>query len=177
MESSLSLLDISDDSKNKLGTKFSNVFINNLNKKEHISYQDRIFSKKLKSTKNFLKDNPNLFFTSADKGNVTVCLEKNTYVEKMTNLLFDPPTYTVVKRNPLNMLKNNTSKVLKNLNDNEFLSIKYHNNDLTFFNTELSRAYGLPKIHKQNTPLRPIISLVNSPTYLLSKLFVQSVKK
>ena len=29
--------------------------------------------------------------------------------------------------------------------------------------------YGLPKIHKPNVPLRPIVSFMQSPTYQLSK--------
>ena len=29
--------------------------------------------------------------------------------------------------------------------------------------------YGLPKLHKNNIPLRPIVSTVGSPTYKLSK--------
>ena len=29
--------------------------------------------------------------------------------------------------------------------------------------------YGLPKVHKEGIPLRPIVSFVNSPTYALSK--------
>ena len=32
--------------------------------------------------------------------------------------------------------------------------------------------YGLPKVHKPGTPLRPIVSFVNSPTYALSKHLV-----
>ena len=32
-----------------------------------------------------------------------------------------------------------------------------------------AKFYGLPKIHKENIPLRPIVSLPGSPTYLLSK--------
>ena len=31
------------------------------------------------------------------------------------------------------------------------------------------RIYGLAKIHKQNTPLRPIVSTIGSPTYQLAK--------
>ena len=31
------------------------------------------------------------------------------------------------------------------------------------------RLYGLPKIHKANIPLRPIVSIIGSPTYALSK--------
>ena len=29
--------------------------------------------------------------------------------------------------------------------------------------------YGIPKVHKEGIPLRPIVSFVNSPTYALSK--------
>ena len=31
------------------------------------------------------------------------------------------------------------------------------------------RLYGLPKIHKANVPLRPIVACINSPCYNLSK--------
>nr|VZI19092.1 unnamed protein product [Spirometra erinaceieuropaei] len=35
--------------------------------------------------------------------------------------------------------------------------------------TALARFYGLPKIHKPNVPLRPIVALKGSPTYNLAK--------
>ena len=31
------------------------------------------------------------------------------------------------------------------------------------------RFYGLPKVHKEDYPLRPIVSAISSPTYNLSK--------
>ena len=31
------------------------------------------------------------------------------------------------------------------------------------------QIYGLPKIHKENTPLRPIVAAIGSPTYRLAK--------
>ena len=34
------------------------------------------------------------------------------------------------------------------------------------------KIYGLPKVHKVNLPLRPIIAFVESPTYNLSKLLI-----
>ena len=37
--------------------------------------EDRNFSNKLKVTKQFLINNPDIFFTNADKGNLTVCLK------------------------------------------------------------------------------------------------------
>ena len=53
---------------------------------------------------------------------------------------------------------------------------KFHNNQLTLINTVLAKCYGLPKIHKQDIPLRPIISLINSPTHFLDKILYDELK-
>ena len=37
------------------------------------------------------------------------------------------------------------------------------------------RFYGLPKIHKTDVPLRPIVSFINSPTYNLSKFLANII--
>ena len=137
-----------------------------------------MFSNKLKITKNFLKTNPDIFFTSADKGNLTICLNKYEYYTKMLNLLSDRSTYKLLekKKNPLKKLQDNTYEILKSLNDNDFLKYKHHNNQLTLTSTVLARCYGLPKIHKKDVPLRLIISLINSPTYFLAKILYEELK-
>ena len=38
------------------------------------------------------------------------------------------------------------------------------------------KLYGLPKIHKVNIPLRPIVSFCSSPTYELSKYLARILK-
>ena len=50
--------------------------MHNFNKDTHISMEDRNFANKLNVTKQFLKNNPDIFVTNADKGNLTVCLKK-----------------------------------------------------------------------------------------------------
>ena len=94
----------------------------------------------------------------------------------MLELLSDQNTYINVNRNPLSKLRLDTKKILNNLNNNEFLSHRYHKNQLTLTHTTLAKVYGLPKIHKENAPLRPIISLVNSPTHLLTKIIYNELK-
>ena len=32
--------------------------------------------------------------------------------------------------------------------------------------------YGLPKIHRENCPMRPVVSCVDTPTYFLAKTFM-----
>ena len=41
----------------------------------------------------------------------------------------------------------------------------------------MPRIYGLPKIHKENFPLRPVVSLINTPTYNMSKTFANIFKE
>ena len=176
VESSLLSLDINSDLKNEIREKVTNNIMHNFNKDANISMEDRNFANKLKVTKQFLKNNPDIFFTNADKGNLTVCLKKSTYNTKMTDLLSNTSTYISITRNPLKKLQSSTSNILKRLNDNEFLKYKFHNNQLTLTNTVLTKCYDLPKIHKQHTPLRPIISLINSPTHFLAKILYDELK-
>ncbi|XP_043469746.1 uncharacterized protein LOC122503318 [Leptopilina heterotoma] len=176
LEFCLSKVDIDENSKNTLRGKFSDVLSNNLKNKNSLTNQDKSFSKKLNITKTFLKNNPELFFTPADKGNVTVLLKKTDYNQKMTNMFTDTTTYELIKKNPIKKLIKNTSSILKYLNENEFLDKVYHPNQLTLTDTVLAKAYGLPKIHKENVPLRPIISLINSPTHFLAKILYNSLK-
>ena len=131
---------------------------------------------KLAIAKNFLKQNPDIFFTNSDKGNVTVCMNRNDYNAKMYQLLLDSSTYIKIIKNPLNKLQKNTSNILKKLNSEGLLKYKYHNNSLTLTNTVLAKGYGLPKIHKPNAPLRTIISLINSPTHFLAKVLYDELK-
>ena len=115
-------------------------------------------------------------FTTSDQGNVTVCLEKTEYHEKMLKLLSDTTTYENIKKNPLKKLQTNTSTILKNLNNNNYLRTKFHNISLSCTNTTLAKCYGLPKIHKKDVPVRAIISLINSPTHFLSKTIYNEIK-
>ena len=66
-------------------------------------------------TKDFIKNNPDIWFTTSDKGNVTVCLLKMEYYTKLENLLSDKTTYEHFKKNPLKKLQTDTSTILKNL--------------------------------------------------------------
>lgn len=58
-------------------------------------------------------------------------------------------------------------KVVKESNLNEYLKMRLSPwNDITL------RIYGLPKIHKEGIPLRPIMNTIGSPTYMLAKYVV-----
>ena len=68
--------------------------INNLTnfKLSDLSNHDKFLIYLAKLTGKFIRDNPNLLFTRADKGSVTVAMERHDYLTKMTNLLNDEDT-------------------------------------------------------------------------------------
>ncbi|KMQ83101.1 hypothetical protein RF55_20926 [Lasius niger] len=55
-------------------------------------------------TNKFLNQHPNLILTRADKGNVTVALDKDKYLNKVEDLLRDTETYTTLKKDPTRKL-------------------------------------------------------------------------
>ncbi|CAB0030195.1 unnamed protein product, partial [Trichogramma brassicae] len=89
----------------------------------------------------------------------------------MTTLLNDDETYEKIDHNPFESLQTRTKLLLKEVNVECDRNLSVF--QLSLSDTSLARAYGLPKIHKKDVPLRPIISLVGSPTYVLAKIFLR----
>lgn len=76
--------------------KICNIINETRSKKRHVPLEQKIFREKLKLTENFVKDNAQLLITIADKGNLTVCMDKNAYRQKCLDLLSDEETYVKV---------------------------------------------------------------------------------
>ena len=57
-----------------------------------------------------------------------------------------------------------------------FLREKIERKDLITSDTNLARKYALPKIHKANCPLRPVVSYINTPSYFMAKYFNNILK-
>ena len=95
-------------------------------------------------------------------------MDKTDYSNKAKELLQDNKTYKKLDKNPTKTTITRINKRLKSLKDEQKLDDKtYHK--IRPSDATTARFYGLPKIHKPNTPLRPIVSLPRSPTYELSK--------
>ena len=129
--------------------------------------------KVLKKLNYFYKKNRELFITHADKGNVNVILNRSDYNEKMFQLINDNFTYKKINYNPLKLIQKDTYKLLENWRLNKFLGKNVSKKDIPINNTSFPRTYGLSKIHKQNFPLCPVVSLINTPTYCMSKIFAK----
>ena len=104
----------------------------------------------------------------ADKGGATVVMDCSDYSAKMLAMLGDRDNYQLMAKDPTTSLENRMNSVLLKLRREGRLSgkIYYH---LRSSAAGVPRLHGLPKVHKPDVPLCPIVSFVSSPTYALSK--------
>ena len=122
-----------------------------------------VFDNHIKS----LRTDQSVVILPADKGNATVVMERSDYNQKIDSLL-NAPTYSRLKRDPTRKFERRVQQSLKALTDRGELGPDSYRR-LNPSHTHPPYLYGLPKIHKPDVPLRPIVSTVGSPTYALAK--------
>ena len=130
----------------------------NLSKEEHIAF------------KGLLK-NPNIVISKPDKGNGIVILNRTDYINKLETITNDSTKFTQLIDDPTDRRESRLQNFLYRLHKKGQLD------DATYkqirpTGSNPSKLYGLPKIHKEGTPLRPIISQIGSYTYELAKFLV-----
>lgn len=96
-----------------------------------------------------------IFFTRADKGNVTVAMNRDDYIDKMSALLSNNNTYKTIDKDPIKKVTSDLRTLLKRWLKRDYISTERYRS-LLFSDGNISRAYGLPKIHKQDFHLRII---------------------
>lgn len=158
---------------NILRAKVTNVITNHLKKQQG---NKDITTSMLRSTRTFLKENTDLVVTKSDKGNVTVILNKTQYDDKVVELLQDRSVYTVLNRDPTQTIQTKNNAIVKLLREENHLN-ESEAKRLTTYKAVAPRFYGLPKIHKENVPIRPIVSTTNSPTSAISKWIANILKE
>ena len=156
-----------EDSRDTLRARGTNIVTNFLSGGNNDTWLNNHLSSLFKKTKSFLRQNDNVLVTSADKGSVTVLLDRDTYVTKGLDMLNDDHTYQIITKDPVQILQRRTNKLLKDLNNEGHLPENLCQ-QLIVNNSNLCKCYFLPKIHKEGVPLRPIIAACGSATYHLS---------
>ena len=119
-----------------------------------------------------LKEDDSIVILPADKGNAIVVMNKEDYDKKMKAIL-DGGDYAVLRTNPTTKLDKKLNVMLRELWEKEINKTGYDRLRATYSVTP--QLYGLPKIHKPEVPLRPIVSSINSPTYNLAKFLTRVV--
>lgn len=120
-------------------------------------------------TKRYLKENSNLIVLNSDKGGVTVVMDKEQYALKMNDILTDQDSFKVLRGDPTRTVQTKANNYISKLEKYQHLT-KEQAKAYKIYNSICPRIYGNPKLHKQDVPLRPIVSGIQSPTTLLCKL-------
>ena len=112
---------------------------------------------------NELKKDQERIMLTADKGVALVVMNKTDYINKSEELL-NTNTYKKIPEDLTNKKKPRLINLLKNIKSEGGLSDERYKK-MYPTGAVSSKYYGLPKIHKAGTPLRPIISSIGTSTY------------
>ena len=115
-----------------------------------------------------LKKDQNILILPSDKGRCTVVVDKISYEAKVNTLLSDTCTYTKLKKDPTRKYQSDLVAILKTLKEEKVIddSLYYK---LYHTACAIPAFYGLPKVHKDNWPLRPIVSSIGSVSYEVAR--------
>lgn len=163
--------------RSQVRSEIVNTITNYLNRPNNRkSITDKYLTQCYHSAKRFFNENQQLISLQADKGNKTVIMKRDDYLEKMNALVSDNNTYTKMRNNPTARVKRRNNELALRWSQNKYIDVK----ERAYINTSSAwppRIYGLPKIHKPNIPLRPIVSSINAPTYNMSKFLANIIRK
>ena len=129
--------------------------------------QPKLRKEEMKALKQ-LKTDKDLMVLTADKGVAMAVMDRQEYIKKARALLEDTNAYRSIPSDLTTKLKNKLINILKkiktegNMDENTYRRI---------YPTGASapKFYGLPKIHKKDVSLRPIVSNIGSVTYGVAK--------
>lgn len=165
----------SEGEKNEIREIVSNLLITEKNKQRRVSKEEKSMQKKIQKTKKFIAEHKELIITTADKSKKTVILKKEIYEQKMESLLDDKVTYKKINKDLTAVTQRKNNEFINKLADENLISLKT-THDLKRLNALPPKIYGMPKTHKIGTPLRPVVSCIQSPTYNLEKYLSDILK-
>ena len=115
-----------------------------------------------------LREKEDLRILPSDKGKSVCILTTEQYRAKIDDLIANDETYEELRNDPTAIFTRKVREVLKsievkgNLTRGQYLQM-YPSDPLP------PLFYGLPKVHKPDIPLRPIVSTIGSVTYDVAK--------
>ena len=121
-----------------------------------------------------LKGDRDHIVLTADKGVAMVIMDGQDYINKANHLLHQS-TYKSIAKDPTKSIKNKLINILKRVKTKKGLD---SNTYKSMYPTGCvpPKFYGLPKIHKPDTPLRPIVSSCGSVTFGVAKELAKILK-
>jgi hypothetical protein len=124
-----------------------------------------------------LRRNPDVMILRPDKGSGVVVMDRSDYVRKVRDILCDASKFKIDDRQVDASAK--TSKefacVLTVLKSRRFIT-EAERRSLSCTNVASPRLYALPKTHKPNVPVRPILSMTQTAYERVSKWLAEMLK-
>jgi hypothetical protein len=111
--------------------------------------------------------------TKADKGDTLVIINQTDYDDKVQNFI-TKNNFHLLDKNPTNKFQTEIRKTINKCKSTIPNNQKWKYTNL---NPEPPTLKGLPKIHKTNTPIRPIINWKNAPAYRLAQFTTDLIKR
>ena len=121
-----------------------------------------------------LSKDDSIVILKPDKGNGTVIMDKTEYQEKINTILGDPSKFLKVDKDPYKSninLEDKVNRILHKLHKSGSIS-KGIMQSLQASGSTPGLLYGLPKVHKEGHPLRPILSAIGTANYNIAKYLV-----
>lgn len=127
----------------------------------------------------FLKQNSAVVVVTSDKGNVTVIMDRVDYNNTIRDIL-QTDSFKQINNDPTLTIQNKANKYIAKLSTLNIIDDTTAKNMKTY-NSVALKFYGNPKVHKEDCPLRLIVSSINSPTnelaWYLSEIFTKAYNK
>ncbi|XP_072401655.1 uncharacterized protein [Diabrotica undecimpunctata] len=108
----------------------------------------------------------------SDKCNVTVVLEKQRYLDLCLELLNSDNVYERLNRDPTNTVQTKCNNLIKELCGARQID-EATKKKLTSYKGVIPKFYALPKIHKPQLAVRPIVACIGAPTNLLASFLTE----
>jgi hypothetical protein len=110
-----------------------------------------------------LRLNKDIRILQVDEGSCTMVWDESKYKDKL-NALLESRVYEPLPKDPAAKIER---KVLKLIYKHKTALQTDLKTKLTPYNSKPPHLYGLPKVHKCDIPLRPVVSSIDSPCYAL----------
>ena len=133
-------------------------------------------TKKEKGAIKTLREDSSRVVLTADKGVAMVVMDKSQYIQSIT--LRSTNLARTLPKNFTEMSRNLSKSSTENMDLQDYDWSKMHNRLLpTGKSSPAPRFYGLPKIHKANCPMHPIVSACGMATYHLAKFLTKILQR
>ena len=114
---------------------------------------------------------------SFDKGSGVVILDSIDYFSKLDNIINDSSKFTEILVTKSHPVVSNENKLVRFLNSKvkPFVSHEVLKSIIPC-GSQPGKLYGLCKVHKENFPLRPVVSMINTAEYKLAQFLDSFIK-